>query len=46
MPARHPTLRLPMLAIDPAAASAAQRVGLALDCALGRIGQLAGAFAT
>jgi HPr kinase/phosphorylase len=44
-PARHPTLDLPMLTIDPAAASAAQRVVLALDCALGRIAQLAGAFA-
>jgi hypothetical protein len=38
-------LDLPLLAIDPASASAAQRVALALDCALGRIVQLAGAFA-
>jgi len=44
-PARHLELDLPLLAIDPASASAAQRVALALDCALGRIVQLAGAFA-
>jgi HPr kinase/phosphorylase len=44
-PGRHPTLDLPLLTIDPAAASAPQRVALALDCALGRIAQLAGAFA-
>ncbi len=44
-PAAHPELNLPLLAIDPASASAAQRVALALDCALGRIQQLAGAFA-
>ena len=30
--------------IDPAAASAPVRVGLALDCALGRVAQVAGAF--
>jgi len=44
-PARHPTLDLPLLTIDAASASAAQRIALALDCALGRIVQLAGAFA-
>jgi HPr kinase/phosphorylase len=44
-PRRHPTLDLPLVTIDPRAASAAARVGLALDCALGRIGQVAGAFA-
>jgi len=43
-PARHAELDLPLLAIDAASASAPQRVALALDCALGRIRQLAGAF--
>jgi HPr kinase/phosphorylase len=43
--ARHPMLDLPLLLLDPASASAAQRVALALDCALGRIVQVAGAFA-
>jgi len=44
-PTRHPTLDLPLLALDATTASAAQRVALALDCALGRVGQHAGAFA-
>lgn len=44
-PARHPDLDLPMVTIDPAAPSAARRVALALDCALGRVPQVAGAFA-
>lgn len=50
-PARLPRPRvlagfgLPVVAIDPAAASAPERVALALDCALGRVGQVAGAFA-
>jgi HPr kinase/phosphorylase len=44
-PARHPTLDLPLLLLDATSASAAQRVALALDCALGRIVQVAGAFA-
>jgi HPr kinase/phosphorylase len=44
-PRRHPTLDLPLVTIDPRAASAAARVGLALDCALGRVSQVAGAFA-
>jgi HPr kinase/phosphorylase len=44
-PARHAALDLPLIAVDPAAASAPQRVALALDCALGRVGQIAGAFA-
>ena len=44
-PARHAALDLPLLTIDAAAASAAPRIALALDCALGRIVQLAGAFA-
>ncbi|GAC1345042.1 MAG: HPr kinase/phosphatase C-terminal domain-containing protein [Acetobacteraceae bacterium] len=43
-PSRHP-LGLPLVTIDPAAASAPQRVGFALDCAMGRLSQVAGAFA-
>ncbi len=43
-PERHATLALPMVRIDATAASAAQRVELALDAALGRLDQLAGAF--
>ena len=37
-------LDLPMTLIDPQAASAPERVALALDCALGRVTQVAGAF--
>jgi HPr kinase/phosphorylase len=44
-PRRHPLLDLPLVTVDPAAASAALWVSLALDCALGRVTQLAGAFA-
>ncbi len=44
-PRRHPTLDVPIVHIDPTAASAADRAILALDCALGRVSQLAGAFA-
>lgn len=44
-PLRHPRLGLPLWRLDPRGASAAQRVALALDCALGRISQQAGAFA-
>ncbi|HEY6431631.1 MAG TPA: HPr kinase/phosphatase C-terminal domain-containing protein [Acetobacteraceae bacterium] len=36
---------VPVIALDPCAASAPDRVILALDCALGRVTQLAGAFA-
>ena len=43
-PRRHETLALPVITLDARAASAAQRVELALNCALGRIGQVAGAF--
>jgi len=43
-PNRHPELGLPVVCIDAGAASAVERVILALDCALGRIGQVAGAF--
>jgi HPr kinase/phosphorylase len=44
-PGRHTLLDLPLLALDPRPASAAQRVAIALDCACGRITQTAGAFA-
>jgi HPr kinase/phosphorylase len=43
--ARHPDLALPVVRINAAAASAPERVALALDCALGRVAQVAGAFA-
>jgi HPr kinase/phosphorylase len=44
LPARHPELGIPAIALDPFAASAAQRVALALDCLQGRLPQVAGAF--
>ncbi len=44
-PARDTELGLPVIALDPAAPSAPARVALALDCALGRVAQIAGAFA-
>ncbi len=44
-PARHAALDLPLVRIDAAAVSAAERVALALDGALGRVDQVAGAFA-
>ena len=44
-PARHPALDLPLVRLDPWVASAPERVALALDCSLGRVAQLAGAFA-
>lgn len=44
-PARHACPDLPLVAIDPARASAGRIVALALDCALGRLSQVAGAFA-
>jgi HPr kinase/phosphorylase len=44
-PLTHATLGLPMVHLDPASASAADRVALALDCALGNTTQIAGAFA-
>jgi HPr kinase/phosphorylase len=44
-PARHSGPDLPLVTIDPARASAARMVALALDCALGRVSQVAGAFA-
>jgi HPr kinase/phosphorylase len=45
LPRQHPELRLPIVRIDAAAASAPEKVALALDCALGRVSQVAGAFA-
>lgn len=45
LPDRHAALGLPLIRLDPACPSAAQRVALALDCALGRVRQEAGAFA-
>ncbi len=44
-PERHATLDLPMVHLYAAAASAPDRVALALDCALGRVTQHTGAFA-
>jgi HPr kinase/phosphorylase len=42
---RHPTLDLPLVHVPSDAASAPDRIALALDCALGRVGQVSGAFA-
>ncbi len=40
-----PLLGIPIVTLDPRNASAPQRVALALECALGRVSQVAGAFA-
>ena len=45
MPATHAPSGRPLVHIDPACASAPERVAMALDCALGRTRQHAGAFA-
>ena len=45
VPATHPGLGVPLVRLDGRAASAPDVVMLALDCALGRISQVAGAFA-
>jgi HPr kinase/phosphorylase len=45
LPHQHTDLNLPVVRIDAGAASAPEKVALALDCALGRISQVAGAFA-
>ena len=45
LPARDTDLNLPLLVLDGFAASAAARVALALDCATGRVAQVAGVFA-
>lgn len=44
-PERHPALEIPLVRIDGGLASAPERVMLALDAALGRVAQVAGAFA-
>lgn len=44
-PARDTRFDLPLLRLDPTTASAPERVSLALDCAMGRVTQVAGAFA-
>jgi HPr kinase/phosphorylase len=44
MPEIDPALNLPVVYIDPAAASAPERVALALDAATGRIENIVGAF--
>jgi len=43
--ARHVALDLPLTRLDPRVPSAPERIALALDCVLGRVPQLAGAFA-
>lgn len=43
-PRRHAGLDLPLVMVEAFAASAPERVALALDCALGRVSQVAGAF--
>jgi HPr kinase/phosphorylase len=45
LPRQHPNLELPVVRLDATAASAPEKVVLALDCALGRVSQVAGAFA-
>jgi HPr kinase/phosphorylase len=44
-PELHAALDLPLVTVDPARPSAGMVVALALDCALGRVAQVAGAFA-
>jgi len=44
-PERDPALDLPVLHLDAAHPGAADRIALALACALGEVGTLAGAFA-
>jgi HPr kinase/phosphorylase len=45
LPVNHAKLNLPVVYIDASAPSAPERVALALNCALGRVSQVAGAFA-
>ncbi len=45
LPARHAALDVPIIHLIASAASAPDRVIMALDCALGRVKQIAGAFA-
>ena len=44
-PAIHAELQVPLVHIDARAASAPDRIIMALDCALGRVEQVAGSFA-
>jgi HPr kinase/phosphorylase len=44
-PTRHVELGLPLLRLSATAPSAADVVAVALDCALGRVSQVSGAFA-
>ncbi len=44
-PRVHPVLGCPVVQIDATSASAPERLALALDCALGIVSQVAGAFA-
>ena len=44
-PAWHSDFNLPMIRLNALSASAPDRVALALDCALGRVQQIAGTFA-
>ena len=45
LPQPHPAFGVPVVHLDAAASSAPDKVVLALDCALGRVSQVAGAFA-
>jgi HPr kinase/phosphorylase len=45
LPRQHPELGLPVVRLDASTASAPEKAALALDCALGRVSQVAGAFA-
>ncbi len=45
MPNHHPDLAVPVVYLDAAAPSAPDRVALGLECATGRVSQVAGAFA-
>jgi HPr kinase/phosphorylase len=45
LPQQHSELELPIIRLDATAASAPDKVLLALDCATGRVSQVAGAFA-
>ena len=44
-PAMHQGLKVPLIRLDAQSASAPDRIIMALDCALGRIAQVAGVFA-
>jgi HPr kinase/phosphorylase len=43
-PARDPVLQIALIRLNAALPSTPDRVAMALNCALGRVGQLAGAF--